>query len=60
MNRPKRTTQVENIYQSHSLEETKKLLNQYQVKYIVVGKLERQKYPTLNEEKFNQLGKIVF
>ncbi len=56
----KRTTQVENIYQSHSLEETKKLLNQYQVKYIVVGKLERQKYPTLNEEKFNQLGKIVF
>jgi len=56
----KRTTQVENIYQSESLEETKKLLDRYQVKYVVVGKLERQKYSTLNEEKFNQLGKIVF
>lgn len=56
----KRTTQVENIYQSKSLEETKKLLDQYQVKYVIVGKLERQKYPNLFEEKFAKLGKIVF
>ncbi len=55
-----RTAEVEKIYQSTDVAETKKLLDRYQVKYVVVGKLEYQKYPNLTEDKFTKLGKIVF
>lgn len=36
------------------------LLKQYNVEYIVVGSLERQKYPNITDQKFNQIGKIIF
>ena len=56
----KRAKDVEAIYTGNSLEETKKLLNHYQVSYIYVGKLEKEKYPNMNEYKFAQLGEIIF
>lgn len=54
----KRTTNVQKIYESTSLEETKILLKTYQVNYVWVGELEREKYKNLNESKFNELGKV--
>jgi uncharacterized membrane protein len=36
------------------------LLNKYNVHYIVVGQLERQKFQKLNEKAIQTLGKEVF
>jgi YYY domain-containing protein len=55
-----RIEEVKKMYEEKDINETKKLLDKYSVKYIFIGALERQKYPNLNEEKFEQLGKIVF
>jgi uncharacterized membrane protein len=55
-----RTEVVREIYESKDLAKTKALLDKYQVVYIFVGNLEKEKYPQLQEEKFSQLGEIVF
>ncbi|MBL7159091.1 hypothetical protein ISS85_01315 [Candidatus Microgenomates bacterium] len=55
-----RVPEVETIYQSEDLEKTKEMLEKYNVAYVFLGQLEREKYKTLNEEKFDQLGKVVF
>ncbi len=56
----KRSTEVQTIYESKDLNLTKTLLEKYKVKYIVVGKMEKEKYPNLNQKKFGSLGKKVF
>lgn len=56
----KRTEEVRQIYEADSAKEIKPLLNKHQVKYVVVGDLERQQYPELNETKFEELGEAVF
>jgi uncharacterized membrane protein len=56
-----RQSDVEKIYLSEDLEETKTLLSQYLVKYIFVGDKEYEKYPKLNPQKFKDIGaKVVF
>ncbi len=55
-----RVNDVQIIYTSQNLNETRNLLHKYKVEYIVVGAFERQKYPNLNEQKFTQLGEPVF
>lgn len=54
----RRTADVLKIYESVDLNETKNLLKEYQVDYVWVGQLEREKYKNLNEKKFLQLGKV--
>jgi len=56
----KRTEEVRQIYESPSFEETKNILDEFGVKYVIVGALERKAYPALNADKFNQLGRPVF
>lgn len=55
-----RTEEVSQIYQGNNPDEVKKLLDQYHVKYIFVGSLEKEQYPQLNENNFQSLGKIAF
>lgn len=55
----RRATDVQKIYESKNLEETKQLINKYQIHYLYVGSLEREKYQ-VNEEKLPELGEIVF
>jgi len=55
----KRAADVQKIYESKNLEETKQLINKYQVHYLYVGSLERERYQ-VDEEKFAELGEIVF
>jgi uncharacterized membrane protein len=51
-----RVTDVTTIYTSPSLENTTQELKKYNVRYIIVGQFEREKFPNLMEEKFNKLG----
>ena len=55
-----RVGEIEVVYTSNNLEETKKILIKYKVKYVVLGKFEREKYPKLKEKKFDSLGTLVF
>lgn len=55
-----RAAEVETIYTSQNIQETKSLLEKYNVRFVVVGKQEREKYYNLFEQKFNTLGELVF
>lgn len=48
------------IYEEHEPGAIREFLTQFNVRYIIVGSLERQKYPNLIEDKFLKLGRIVF
>ncbi len=54
-----RQTDVETIYATSDWEETKRLLAQYNVRYVVVGGLERTTY-RVNEQKFMHYLEPVF
>ena len=51
---------IVNIYESDDIQLTKKLIKKYNVKYVVVSGLEKEKYLNLNENKFNKIGKNIF
>lgn len=55
-----RRADVRRIYESEDVRETQKLLDQYNVRFIIVGTLERQKFTKLVEGKFTSLGQEVF
>ncbi len=55
----KRQEEVKKMYESTNLLEVKNLLQKYQVKYVVVSTLERQKYQ-VNESNFQTLGQLIF
>lgn len=55
-----RREDVRRIYESEDVQETKKLLNQYNVQFIIVGTFERQKFTKLVGDKFTILGQEVF
>lgn len=56
----KRIPDIVNIYESNNLILTRELLRKYHVQYVIVSKMEKQKYPKLNEEKFLTVGKLIF
>ncbi len=55
-----RISEIQTIYETTNLELAKQLLKKYKAEYVFVGALERQKYITLSEAKFEKLGKAVF
>jgi len=55
-----RATEVGAIYQDEDDDRIKQLLKKYQVQYVFVGSLEREKYPNLDESRFARWGEIVF
>jgi uncharacterized membrane protein len=55
-----RIADVRTIYETSNLSLTKNLLKKYNVSYVFIGGLEKQKYINLNEDKFKKLGKVVF
>lgn len=54
-----RINEVKDLYESKDKNLTKELLKKYQVKYVVIGAMERQKYPALDENKYETLGRVV-
>ncbi len=55
-----RREDVRKIYESQDIGETRMLLDRYRVRYVIVGTLEHQKYPALQEQKFVTMGREVF
>ena len=55
-----RSTEVTTIYESTDPIEVKNILQKYNVKYILVGDQEREKYPNLSETKFSTFAHVVF
>jgi len=55
----KRTGEVAAIY-TGDLATAKNFLKTYGVDYVIVGKLEKDKYSKINEVNFKKLGKMVF
>ncbi len=56
----KRSEDVKTIYETGDIEQTKELLKKYNISYVIIGDLEKQKYPNININKFYQLGNTVF
>ena len=48
------------IYRTRDLARARRLLARYDVRYVVVGSLERERYPARSLAKFERLGRRVF
>lgn len=55
-----RIEEVRLMYESENQDEVKHLLEKYEVKYVFVGQLERDKYPLLNETLFENFGEVIY
>lgn len=55
----KRTGEVAAIY-SGDLKTAKKFIEKYDVSYVIVGRLEKEKYQRINEDSFKKMGEAVF
>jgi len=55
-----RAEEVRKIYEGADLDQVKDILFKYQVKYVIVGGQEKEKYPNLDEQRFGQWGRVVF
>lgn len=55
-----RISDVKTLYETADVNVTKQLLGKYKISFVIVGDLERQKYPNLDEQKFQELGTVVF
>jgi uncharacterized membrane protein len=55
-----RVSDITLIYTDPDINLTKDMLNKYNVSYVIIGDNEREKFPNIDEAKFNQIGKIVF
>jgi YYY domain-containing protein len=48
------------FYQARSIEEVKNIIAKYDIRFVMVGDIEREKYPDLNEDIFSEIGTIAF
>jgi uncharacterized membrane protein len=55
-----RSTDVTTIYETTDYSQALQLLQKYDVKYVIVGDQEREKYQNLSEDKFSQFSHVVF
>lgn len=55
-----RREDVKTVYISEDTETVRQILMKYHVRYVIVGPLEREKYPDLDVSKFTLLGSVAF
>lgn len=55
-----RNTDVATLYQNPSLVEKQKIIDKYDVEYIYLGKMEKEKYPGIDETLLMQLGNPIY
>lgn len=54
-----RLDDIKTLYEG-TVSQTAGLIKKYNISYIYIGEMERSKYPFLDEQKFRQIGKVVF
>lgn len=60
-NEPKnRGMEVQEVYESPDIERTRYIIEKFDVRYIIIGGLEREKFGELKENKLLSLGEVVF
>ena len=55
-----RTADIESIYTSTDITVVQQLIKKYEVAYIYVGKLEQDKFTSINHELLKSLGDVVY
>lgn len=55
-----RIAEIQTLYETPESKKTKSLLDKYDIEYVYVGNLEREKYPKLSEAKWSQLGTLAY
>lgn len=55
-----RSNDVSLLYESQDPDETLSLIKKYNISYVFIGQLEREKYKNLSENKFYNMGEIIF
>ena len=55
-----RHNDVDILYLSSNPSDVQKIVDKYQIEYIIVGDLERHKYGYDNSPVFAQLGNVIF
>ncbi|MEO7761706.1 MAG: hypothetical protein ABIS68_07315 [Casimicrobiaceae bacterium] len=48
------------LYEASSPAEARLILERYRLRWLVVGRYERERYPTMNAELLASLGRVVF
>ena len=56
----KRADDIKDIYTSKNKDLVKQMIALYDVEYIYIGTLERQKYPELNDRLLQEIGEVVY
>jgi uncharacterized membrane protein len=55
-----RIAEIQTLYETSDIKRTKALLDKYDIAYVYVGNLEREKYSKIDEKKWEELGKPVY
>jgi len=55
-----RIADVQTLYTTQSIDIARNLIKKYNISYVVISALERQKYTNLNEQIFIKLGKLTY
>jgi YYY domain-containing protein len=55
-----RRDDINNFYKSDDEEFVRKIIDKYNIKYIVIGEMERLMYPEMNESLLTSMGEVVF
>jgi len=56
----RRIPEVAKVYESKDEKETMAIIKKYNVEYIFLGSLEREKYKNIDDDKLEKMGKVVF
>ncbi|MBP9716483.1 MAG: hypothetical protein KBD51_00925 [Candidatus Levybacteria bacterium] len=54
-----RFSDIQNLYESPDENLTKKIIDKYDISYVYIGEMEKEKYK-LSEEKFSKLGFLIY
>lgn len=52
--------EVQQVYETENIEVARTILKKYNVRYLILGPNEKQKYTNLNKDKFSKLGNLIF
>ena len=55
-----RADEITTVYESDDMTATRNVLQKYNVKYIIIGQIEREKFKNIKQDKLNNLGTTAF